>query len=267
VNTFIYYRQVHIITLFLFLISSQTCIYTMEEVIEKKPLSLAESKGNFICIPNDVLLLIGLPNNNTYKEIMYRLPVTKKLSKINTYFRSLFIPQKIKEYEDMLDAANAYDNAGATPLIKAIISNEIDDAIRLINNGANIDKADTFCRNNPLYVTTLIKSEEDSIKIAQVLLKYGADVETKTRTQEAQITVFTKVVLLKKFKLASLLMQYRANPYKILINHPDLDLLTLVKKNYGQEIIKFVEDAQKSISKLQPNQLQDALPLPEEHSN
>lgn len=241
--------------LLLFFTSSQAPLHAMEIETEKtfSAEELILLKGNLNRIPNDIILYMASPTNNTYKEIMQKLPITNKLLRLNTYFKKLFA-SKITYYQKVLDSANAYDkDDGYTPLKKAIINKNINEIIRLINNGADVNKLsnDSVQRVVPLYaVINQNYDEAIAIQIAQILLQYGADVNAPNNNSNS-FTPLANALVRNKLGLAQLFIDYGANMriYPLLSLTP----LEFAKKINNQAAIDLITHAIKNQNKKQKN--------------
>jgi uncharacterized protein len=195
---------------FLFLFALQTNVYAMEEAT-KNELTL---KGNFASLSEELILYTGWPKETLYKNIVQKLPIALKFAQLNTYFHNLFTPE-IKKY----NAVNAYDANGYTPLIIAIENNNIEEVMRLIKNGADINKpGKRFSSITPLHYAIGLKDEKDGLPIVRLLLEHGADCQGRTASNSI-FAPFARAIHDDKFKIAQLLIDHGVDVTCMFVNN------------------------------------------------
>lgn len=166
-------------------------------------LSAMQNRGNFVAIPEELVVHIIFPTKQ-YKDIITGLMLCAGLLPTSRFFNNLLaeLAQKLKK---LIATTNAYNQDGYTPLLDAVIDEDIMQVRELIDNGADLDKVHLTRLSDPLHCAIACRN----LTIAALLLDHGATTSNKKLSGSQSALHWT--VYCEAFSIAELLLRYRTD--------------------------------------------------------
>lgn len=166
-------------------------------------LSAMQNRGSFAALPDELIIHIVFPSNQ-YKDSITGLMVCAGLLPASRFFNNL-LAEQAQKLRKLIAITNAYNQDGYTPLLDAVIAEDITQVRELIDNGADLDKVHMTRLSDPLHCAIACRN----LTIASLLLDYGATTSNKKLSGSQSALHWT--VSCEAFPIAELLLRYRAD--------------------------------------------------------